>query len=622
MIIQIKDKLRTLLFSEKFAFVHGCIQIITMFAWLLVLSYTNSDYVIYLLVGIAGIFCRIYENQDKNAIFKKSERLNAIIAVIFSLAVTSANYDMISNYIGAIYSSLYTPSQMQTFTDNISNLNGTFYFLYTPLEFIGGVYVAFFILRFFTNRLSGFEWRKYIYTCDSPKIFLSVFLIISVFYSSVMLLCYYPGISSGDSRVQLEQILCGRYSNHHPFYHTMIIRFFVFVGMSVFKSLNVGVALYSIFSILYISASFAYAVVTIYQLHIDKKIVIGTALFCMLLPINIVYSFTMWKDVPFAASVLIFTVSVFRYLENVGKNQTMNFIVSILSGFGVALLRSNGMFVFAIVFVCFAIWFGKKERKMCAALLCVLCLSFIMTNPVLKSIGVEKTELVESLSIPLQQISRTVVDNDDLTVEQRKLITKAMSIEKIKKLYNPKSSDPIKFYLVDYGGQDYISNHMSEYAMLYIKLGITHPKSYITAWIDQTKGYWNGGYNFWKYTFSSSTDKVGTRRIVVSETYQIFIYAYTKAFEYIDFLKPFISIGLYTWLILLTAFIGFRKKNKVTVLLTIPCLANILSLLIATPVFAEFRYAYSLFCCMPFLVVVLFRPDLSNCKSENVNNGD
>ena len=447
-------------------------------------------------------------------------------------------------------------------------------------------------------------------------------MIISIFYASVLLLCYYPGITTVDSWDQYKQILCGKYSNHHPFYHTMIIRLFYLIGTSVFKSMNIGVVLYSIFSIMLLSASFAYAVVTLYQLKINKKIVIGTALFFMFLPVNIIYSFTMWKDVPFSASVLIFTVSVFRYLEKTGKKQIINLVVSVLSGFGVALLRSNGLFVFTIVFVCFAIWFGKKERRMCVAIVCILCVSFIMKTPFLNAIGVEKTELVESLSIPLQQVSRTVVENDDLTSEQKNLISKAMSIETIKELYNPGKSDPIKFYLVDYGGQEYIQKHMSEYVMLYIKLGITHPKSYIKAWIDQTKGYWNGGYKFWKYTFMSCTDTLGTKRIVFSESYQKLFYAYLKAFDFIDFLKPILSIGLYTWLVLLVAFIGYRKKNKVTVLLTVPCIANILSLLIATPVFAEFRYAYSLFCCLPFLTVIAFRGSSEQLNNEEIKTDE
>ena len=53
------------------------------------------------------------------------------------------------------------------------------------------------------------------------------------------------------------------------------------------------------------------------------------------------------------------------------------------------------------------------------------------------------------------------------------------------------------------------------------------------------------------------------------------------------------------------------------VLLTVPCLAIVFSLLIGTPAFAEFRYAYALFCCLPFLAVAAFRKPSSK---ENIKN--
>ena len=90
--IQIKDKLRSFILSEKFSLAHGIIQYFTMLAWLVLLSYTNSYYVIYLMIGMTGLFCRIIDNQDKNAIFQKEERKNAVIAAIFSLAVILANF--------------------------------------------------------------------------------------------------------------------------------------------------------------------------------------------------------------------------------------------------------------------------------------------------------------------------------------------------------------------------------------------------------------------------------------------------------------------------------------------------------------------------------------------------
>ena len=69
-------------------------------------------------------------------------------------------------------------------------------------------------------------------------------------------------------------------------------------------------------------------------------------------------------------------------------------------------------------------------------------------------------------------------------------------------------------------------------------------------------------------------------------------------------LKLTLSIGAGTWIFLTALYLGLLKRDPVTIFLPIPVLAVIATLLIATPVYAEFRYAYSLFCVLPFLLAV------------------
>lgn len=48
------------------------------------------------------------------------------------------------------------------------------------------------------------------------------------------------------------------------------------------------------------------------------------------------------------------------------------------------------------------------------------------------------------------------------------------------------------------------------------------------------------------------------------------------------------------------------KQNNMNLFASIPFLMVILTLLIATPVYAEFRYAYAVFCGIPFVLAVSF----------------
>ena len=68
----------------------------------------------------------------------------------------------------------------------------------------------------------------------------------------------------------------------------------------------------------------------------------------------------------------------------------------------------------------------------------------------------------------------------------------------------------------------------------------------------------------------------------------------------------FLCIGFYVWIVLVLLFISFIRKDKTGMFILIPVLAIICSLLISTPVYSEFRYAYALFCCLPFMVFTVF----------------
>lgn len=84
-------------------------------------------------------------------------------------------------------------------------------------------------------------------------------------------------------------------------------------------------------------------------------------------------------------------------------------------------------------------------------------------------------------------------------------------------------------------------------------------------------------------------------------------------------LQLFLSIGFFTWLAVIALFIAICRKDKAGIMVSVPIFANILSLLIATPVFSEFRYAYSTFCIMPVLFAIVLRKSKKNEETENRN---
>ena len=78
--------LRAALGNDRAASIQSVIQIVAMLGWLALLIKTNAFYVIYLIVGLAGLFCRNVVKDDKSDIFDRAERSDVIISSVFSFS--------------------------------------------------------------------------------------------------------------------------------------------------------------------------------------------------------------------------------------------------------------------------------------------------------------------------------------------------------------------------------------------------------------------------------------------------------------------------------------------------------------------------------------------------------
>ena len=144
---------------------------------------------------------------------------------------------------------------------------------------------------------------------------------------------------------------------------------------------------------------------------------------------------------------------------------------------------------------------------------------------------------------------------------------------------------------------------MAEYLKLYIRLGLKYPDEYIFAWADQTKGYWNGGYNYWIWNLNVAKNDLGIERKTICPFLKNLNEQYLSLFKGKNIFTLFVSIGFNTWLLILLLIYNILERKQ-QFILTIPILFITGTLLIATPVYSEFRYIYALFICLPFLIII------------------
>jgi len=545
----------------------------------------DSYYAPYICIGIAGaLSCCVNWKGRRFPEGRWESGWTLLFSFVLAMAVMGANYRL-----------FVSPERLWAGT--LITLAGVW---------LGGMVcfgnILFCLSGYFQSLRSYRENRTY-----SPfRMFILLAMPMAVINLSLLFFSEYPGILTYDSMVQMGQIVNGEYSNHHPFYHTMLIGLFVKAGCALWGNINAGVALYNAVQVLTMACCFSYGMVTVCQAGAPVKYVVAGELFYALMPFHMLYSFTVWKDVIFGAFILLFLTAAFRELADIGSHRSCNHVMFVLGGLGICLFRSNGWVAYLLVFAAFLLLFGRRKVKLCFVFLSILLVSFLLKHPVLTALDVAQPDTAEALAIPMQQIARVITEGHELTEGQMALLNEIVEVDQIPAAYVPSDADLVKELIRQKDNQAYLVENKWAFLKLYVEIGLAHPREYVDAWIDQTRGYWNGGYPFWIWGRAVDANDFGISGEVRSVTLNQYLSRYLAAFERSSALQLFLSIGFHVWIVLAVCYISLMRRDRVVCFLTIPLLAVIATLLVATPEFSEFRYAYSVFCTLPFLICALF----------------
>lgn len=419
-------------------------------------------------------------------------------------------------------------------------------------------------------------------------------------------LAWYPGILSHDSISQMEQIMRMKpYSNHHPWLHTLLIQACFNLGIKISGDINIGVACYTVFSMLFMAFSAACGMVWLRKKGAAKWLRYINWCFWALFPINAVYMITMWKDVIFAGIVLLFLLALDNLIpkkEVSGKKSVNCFILFGILSFGVCFFRSNGMYAWLFLLPFLFLYFRRERKILCQLGITVglvLLAGGFYKAAVLPLFQVSEPDFIESLSIPSQQIACVLNSGGEVTEEEYGILNEIVDTKKVAQDYKAYISDPVKYLVREKNNQDYLKENIKDYAKVYIAIGLRNPLLYLQGFVEQTKGYWYHKVNNWiYYPDGIRENNLGIFRTkLLPEKICELIENLVEKTE--DFYHKFFSIALSSWMVLLG--IGYSWMNKRTPIMFILQLGIILTLLIATPVSAEFRYMYAVFWSLPVI---------------------
>lgn len=564
--------------------INGVIIFLMTWSMVIVSGFSAFNfYAIFFLFGSAGL---IYlADRCATELESKNNRLIFAYAIILAFLYSSVGY---ANWTASLDNKFF--KQIIGFIA----FSGLVCILFFTLKIIYGLFDRYAVKSDESNKGSAFGrfFCKHIFVISMILCFVAWF---------PYFLHLYPGVMTPDSVNQLEQAMgMQRYSNHHPWVHTLLIKYTYKLGKMIGGSNNAGVACYTLTQMLICSTAVGFILDTLNRIKVRTGFLVASIIFFALVPFNGVFAVTMWKDIIFGYIVVCFNCVLIRIL--ILKEEKMYIAMGLL-GIAVCLFRSNGWYGFILTSVILGFYFIKthKNIKYVLALAVAILVSGLVRGPVMKHFDVIQPDFVESVSLPLQQVARVLVNKEFLYQNETDLIEKVIDTTYVDKLYDETFSDNIK-ELVRAGNPDYLANHKKDFLKLYLKLGLRYPNVYLSAFIGQAGGYWYPDtlHSIANVEGISSNEcgvyanpLIGGKLIVKAK--EIWI----KLGGMVPIYGLLWSTGSVVWMFLI--FIGYlilhKKLCKIMVLTPTICLFA--TVLIATPVSGDFRYIYYMVLALP-----------------------
>lgn len=435
------------------------------------------------------------------------------------------------------------------------------------------------------------------------NVFLIASLIIFICWLPYFLI-YYPGFFTNDSIAELNMIVnnFSTISDHHTVIHLLFMAIPYNLGMALFNNSIIAASLITITQMVIMSLIFGKFIDFLYKRGVNKYILLAVLLYFAIIPVHAFYSISNWKDIIFSGLVLLLTMELVKLLEKkkiTFRNSYTFIIVSILTVF----FRNNAIYMYIILAFATLIVFRKQIKIVSIMLLTVFAVYFIIKGPVYNYFDVKMSSSTEYLAIPLQQIGRMAYKGIDFTEEEEKLINKLIPVDTLRESYNPEIVDSIKFN-DEYNAEVFEKNKF-EYLKLWASLCFKHFDIATEAYLTSTLGYWYPNIDYWTVVTKIDKNNIDLKdsSLLPSSVKNVTNELATKNVPVLNF---FWSIGLSIWLIFISFTVSIKRKNIKSLYIFVPVFGIWLTMMVATPVFAEFRYIYSAFTCLPLLLLASY----------------
>ena len=463
---------------------------------------------------------------------------------------------------------------------------------------------------------------------NNNKCFIAVFLFIAITHIPAFL-AYFPGLFTYDTYYQADFFLNHNFVEKDPVIHSFLV-YLTLLFSQKFNTDIWGVFIYTLFQSGIIFLIWAYSIKIMSKYNTPFLIKLFALLFFSFYPTHQVFPLIATKDALFCNFVLLFVVLITDLLIEKEKfiKSNKKYLLLMASIILMFLFRHNGTIVFLILpFILIYLYKNMKTNLFKLISLFLIPLLIYVGFSITKTQFNIKQVSANSLNIPMQQMGRVRLFNDNILTEEDKETFKIFVIEEEIMEYYPYLSD---YLLVDEAmSYKYIENAMKQnpklFWDLYFKWAKEYPKEYIDAYLNMNYGYWYllakyriVDLHYYLYTENRWDDFFGTKISMhsLNKPLQKFYnnLFLEKSFEKNPITFAMFAIGINTWFIIFCLFILAYKRRYDLILA--------LSIVIALFIIAQFgaivllRYIYTDFLIVPLLIAFCFADKEKGIWSE------
>ena len=442
----------------------------------------------------------------------------------------------------------------------------------------------------------------------------------------ICFLTWFPGVGMNDGLNVLKYGMSA--SSQHPVLYVGSVTAAKQVGQLFGTSLDTGIAFHVLTQMAAVCALTAVLVVWILNRKLPGSVKTVLTGYYIFHPLVAIYSVTMVKDTLFSLVLAVYALLCYELSRKEGSFLPEDRPVRmffILSGAFLIVWRNNGRYVVLPLLIILYSAHRDWRKWLRAAILTAA--AAVILHGCLTSLYHQKPLFQEAVGIPLQQVCRVVAEDGVMTEEQKDFLDHLMPLEKIKKSYNPRSSDHIKW---DEDFQrEYLNKNRKQFLKVWSEMMKQNFGLYCRAFLDATYYFWHPAAGRPAQCFFTITTTSGNAWLPeyieengVKDLPVIQGDAGEWLRNYYHLAVHFFSEAVLFWLmVLLTGIACLRFRCFAPVWSFLPLFLLWGTIMISTPVAGSMRYVLAFVYTLPvFLAMALSDGDHGSGRKDGSNS--